>query len=325
MKNLFLVLGVILVVLIAGCTRFDIDLPKSENRESTIYVTHLKENAITALDMTTGNQEKVSLPFRFSSIVEIEPGYLLASVKEEDKLFEINVKESKVTPFLDVDEGILELLYNPEDKLLYAANGKTNRISVIDMEEKKALKEIEVGEYPSKMFLDSERLYVLTAGSGEVYVLDSTTQEVTGSFSVNARPEGLHYDGTYIWTGGHGAAGEMNEKLFAYDPETGKEMMSVNTGLMPIHILQHSPDSPLFVLSHGDHSLTKINAETYKVEEKIDVCDNPSYMVTDNRNLYVSCLDGDELLMVNQDNANIINRYKISNGPFLLFKGGEEE
>jgi hypothetical protein len=48
-------------------------------------------------------------------------------------------------------------------------------------------------------------------------------------------------------------------------------------------------------------------------------------MIADKRNLYVSCLDGDELLMVNQDNVNIINRYKISNGPFLLFKGGDEE
>ncbi|WP_417900192.1 YncE family protein [Bacillus haimaensis] len=324
MKNLF-VLGVILVVLLTGCTRVNIDLPKSDTPESTIYVTHLKENAITALDMPTGNQEKVSLPFRFSSIVEVEPGYLLASVKEEDQLFEINVKENKVTPILDVDEGILELLYNPEEKLLYAANGKSNRISVIDMEEKKAVKGIEVGEYPSKMFLDGDRLYVLTSGSGEVFVLDTATYEVTGSFSVNARPEGLHFDGTYLWTGGHGAAGEMNEKVFAYDPETGKEMMSVNTGLMPIHILQHSPDSPLFVLSHGDHSLTKINAETYKVEEKIDVCDNPSYMIAEKQSLYISCLDGDELLMVNQDNVNIMNRYKISNGPFLLFKGGDEK
>jgi YVTN family beta-propeller protein len=325
MKNGILVLGMLLVAIVAGCSRYDTELPEIANQESTIYVTHLKENAITALDMTTGNQEKVSLPFRFSSIVEIEPGYLLASVKKENQLFEINVKENKITPFLDVEEGIIELVYNPEDKVLYAANGKSNRISVIDLEGKKAVKEIEVGEYPSKMFLDSERLYVVTAGSGEVYVLDSTTQEVTGSFSVNARPEGLHFDGTYIWTGGHGGAGEMNEKVFAYDPETGKEMMSVNTGLMPIHILQYSPDSPLFVLSHGDHSLTKINAETYKLEEKVDVCDNPSYMIADKQNLYVSCLDGDELLMVNKDKVNIINRYKISNGPFLLFKGGDEE
>lgn len=324
MKNLF-VLGVILVVLLTGCTRVNIDLPKSGTLESTIYVTHLKENAITALDISIGKQKKTSLPFRFSSVVEIEPGYLLASVKEENQLYEINIRGGKITPFMDVEQGVIELVYDLKNRLIYAANAKSNRISVIDKEEKKAVKEIEVGEYPSKMFVDGDRLYVLTSGSGEVYVLDTDTYEETGSFSVNARPEGLHFDGTYIWTGGHGGAGELNEKVFAYDPETGKEMLSVNTGLMPIHILQNSPDSPLFVLSHGDHSLTKINAETSKVEEKIDVCDNPSYMIADKQSLYVSCLDGDELLMVNQDKVKIINRYKISNGPFLLFKGGEEE
>ncbi|MFE7064966.1 YncE family protein [Sutcliffiella sp. NPDC057660] len=325
MKNVFLLVGIMLVALVAGCSRFDIELPEIDSPESTIYVTHLKENAITALDITNGSQKKTNLPFRFSSIVEIEPGYLLASVKEEEQLFEINIKDGKITPFVDIEQGVIELVYDLENRLIYAANGKSNRISVIDMEEKKAVKEIEVGEYPSKMFLDGDRLYVLTSGSGEVYVLDTATYEVTGSFSVNARPEGLHFDGTYIWTGGHGGAGEMNGKVFAYDPETGKEMKSVNTGLMPIHILQNSPDSPLFVLSHGDHSLTKINAETYKVEEKIEVCDNPSYMIADKQSLYISCLDGDELLMVNQDKVNIMNRYKISNGPFLLFKGGDEE
>jgi len=308
MKNGILLFGILLLAIVAGCSRLEIELPEIDNPESTIYVTHLKENAITALDITNGSQKKTSLPFRFSSIVEIEPGYLLGSVKDEEKLFEVNLKDGKITPFVDVEQGIIELEYDLENSLIYAANAKSNRVSVIDLEEKKAVKDIKVGEYPSKMFLDSGRLYVLTAGSGEVFVLDSTTQEVTGSFSVNARPEGLHFDGTYIWTGGHGAAGEMNEKIFAYDPETGREMMSVNTGLMPIHILQNSPDSPLFVLSHGDHSLTKINAEAYKTEEKIDVCDNPSYMIADKRKLYVSCLDGDELLMVNQNNVNIINR-----------------
>ncbi|KMJ57451.1 hypothetical protein AB685_15640 [Bacillus sp. LL01] len=325
MKNPFIIIATILAVALFGCTSSDISLPKPVTDESTIYVTHLKENAITALDLSTGSQEKVSLPFRFSSIVEMKPGIYLAAVKEEESLYEINLKENKVSPIMDIDVGILEVLYDEESRLLYAGNGKTNKIQVIDIEKEEITQEVSVGEYPSKMFQDGERLFVLAAGSGEVYVMDTSTNKITNSFSVNERPEGLHFDGELVWTGGHGATGEMNEKVFAYDPDTGKEVKAVKTGLMPIQISQVTGNSSIYVLSHGDHSLSKINADNYEMEKKINVGDNPSYMIADGTNLYVSSLDGDEVLVLDKDSLDVVDEYDIPNGPFLLFKGGDAE
>lgn len=325
MKNPFIIIFALVAALLSACTSSDISLPETENTESVLYISHLKENALTALDLSTGKQEKVNLPFRFSSIVEIEPGIFLASVKEEESLYEINTKENKVTEFMDIEEGVLELLYDQDNQLLYTVNGKTNQLQVIDMKSKKVVRKIEVGEYPSKLVQHGEKLFVLAAGSGEVYVMDTSTNNITNTFSVNARPEGLHFDGKYIWTGGHGATGEMNEKVFAYDPETGEEMKAVKTGLMPIQISQVAGNSSIYVLSHGDHSLTKINSDSYEVEKKVNVGDNPSYMIADGNKLYVSSLDGDEVLVLDKENLNVVEEYGIENGPFLLFKGGDGE
>lgn len=324
MKNPFIIMAALLVAVLSACTSSDIALPKSDNPES-IYVSHLKENALTALELSTGNQEKISLPFRFSSIVEIEPGKFMASVKESETLYEINTTEKKVTEFMEVKEGVLELLYDQEHTSLYTVNGKTNTLQVIDMKRKKVIQEIDVGEYPSKIVKDGENLFVLSAGSGEVYVLDGSTNNITRSFSVNARPEGLHFDGKYIWTGGHGATGEMNEKVFAYDPTTGEEVLTRKTGLMPIQISQFHNHSSIYVLSHGDHSVTKLNGETYAVEKKINVGDNPSYMIADDSNLYISSLDGDEVLVLDSESLEIKDEFEVANGPFLLFKGGDGE
>ncbi|WP_339149243.1 MULTISPECIES: YncE family protein [unclassified Sutcliffiella] len=325
MKNPFIIIVALLTLTLSACTSSDIALPKTENKESVIYVSHLKENALTALDLSTGSQEKVSLPFRFSSIVEMEPGKFMASVKEEESLYEINTMENKVTEFMDIEEGVLELLYDQDNKLLYTVNGKSSKLQVIDLEKKEVVLEVNVGEYPSKMVKYGERLFVLAAGSGEVYILDTYKNDITNSFSVNARPEGLHFDGKYIWTGGHGETGEMNEKVFAYDPETGDEMLSKETGLMPIQISQITDTSSIYVLSHGDHSLTKLNRDTYEVEKKIHVGDNPSYMIADGSNLYVSSLDGDEVFVLEKDSLDVIEEYGVQGGPFLLFKGGDGE
>ncbi|NLP49742.1 hypothetical protein [Bacillus sp. RO1] len=325
MRYPLIIFAFIMIVMLSGCTSSDIALPKMKNEASVLYISHLKENAITALDLSTGNEEKVSLPIRFSAIVEIKSGIFVASVKEEESLYEININENKVSPYMDIDPGILELTYDHEKGNLYTVNGKANHIQVIDVEKKEIMEEISVGEYPSKMVHHGKLLFVLAAKSGEVYVMDTSTNKITNTFRVNERPEGLHFDGKYVWTGGHGATGEMNENVFAYDPETGKEVKSVTTGLMPIQISQVSGNSSIYVLSHGDHSLTKFNPDTYEVEKKINVGDNPSYMIADGTDLYVSSLDGDEILVLDQDSLDVVNKYAITNGPYLLFKGGEGE
>lgn len=325
MKHPFIIIAIIIAVSLTGCTSNDITLPKMENDESIMYISHLKENAITALDLATGSEEKVSLPFRFSSIVEIKSGVYMASVKEKESLYIIDTDKNKVSPYMELEEGIIELKYNSKNGLLYTANGKNNNIKVIDIEKKDILKEVSVGEYPSKMVYHEERLYVLASKSGEVYVMDTSSNTITNSFSVNERPEGLHFDGKNIWTGGHGGTGEMNEKVFAYDPQTGQEVKTVTTGLMPIQISQVSDKSSIYVLSHGDHSLTKFNADTFEVEKKINVGDNPSFMIADGTNIYVSSLDGDEVIVLDKSNLDVVEKYPILNGPYLLFKGGDEK
>ncbi|CAG9620685.1 YncE family protein [Sutcliffiella rhizosphaerae] len=322
MKKIIVFLVVVLTF--SGCNNNEIQLPTTNNLDSTIYITHLKENAITAMDISTGKQEKVSLPFTFSSIVEISSGFFIASVKEEEKLYKINVEEKIISPFLNVGNGIVDLLYDSQEKSLYAANVISNTIQVIDVQSEKQVNDIKVGEYPSKMLLNGQQLFVLSAGSSEVYKIDTTSNNITDSINVNPRPEGLQFDGKYLWTGGHGATGSLNDRIFGYDPETKKEEISVQTGLMPIQILQEDEGSDIFVLSHGDHSLSKLDPDTYSVEQKIFVGDNPSNMIVDKNNLYITCLDGDELAIIDKNTLEVQNVFVIENGPFLLFKGGNE-
>ena len=318
MKKLLLIAT--LIITLSGCVQSSIKLPKIDNSHSTIYVTHLKENAITSIQLDSNTQMKVSLPFAFSSIVEIKPGYFIASVKEENQLYKIDLIEHIISPLMKVDTGVLDLQYDFDSELLYAANSTKNNILTIDVQKKKVLNETKVGEYPSKLILYEHQLFVLSAGSGEVFVLNTANNE-KHSFKVNPRPEGLHFDGNFIWIGGHGPTGELNESVFAYEVSTGQQIHVIKTGLMPIQIIQEK--DRIYVLSHGDHSLTKINADTFEVVKKIHIGDNPNYMIMNEDEIYVSSLDGDQVFIVNKDSLEITNKYDVKNGPFLLFKGGE--
>ena len=318
MKKLLII--AILFITLSGCVQSSINLPKIDNSHNTIYVTHIKENAITSIHLDSDTQMKVSLPFAFSSIVQIKSGIFIASVKEENQLYRIDLNEHIISPLMKVDTGILDLQYDFESELLYAANSTKNNILTIDVQKKKVVKETKVGDYPSKIVLHEHQLFVLSAGSGEVFVLNTENNEKY-SFKVNPRPEGLHFDGNYIWIGGHGPTGELNESVFVYEVSTGQQIHAIKTGLMPIQISQD--EKAIYVLSHGDHSLTKIKADTFEVVKKIHIGDNPNYMIMDDDDIIVSSLDGDQVLIVNKDSLEITKKYDVKNGPFLLFKGGE--
>ncbi|QFT88630.1 hypothetical protein FIU87_08245 [Bacillus sp. THAF10] len=323
MLKFWSVLAIILIL--AGCTDDTIDMPKQISIENTIFVSHIKEKTMSAIDATNGTKASVSMPFVFSAIEELKPGLFLATVKESDKLYQIDVRKQKITPFMDLEKGALDLAYDKEGKSLYLANVETNQVLVIDISEKKVSEKIDVGAYPSHLFLHNEKLFVLAAGSENIAVVDKATKGILNTFDVNPRPEGLFFDGNYVWTGGHGEGAETNKRIFGYDPKTGEEKLSVETGLMPIQIKQYEKDGPMYVLSHGDHTVAKIDPKTYEVEKKVTLSDNPTNMIADDKEIFVTSLDGNELTKININDFEITGSYPTESGPYLLFKGGEEK
>jgi YVTN family beta-propeller protein len=320
LKKRIAVIGLLLIL--SACKESIIDIPVPEEGSSSIFVSHLKEPAVSTVNIEDGHIEMKTITFSLSSIAEIKHNQLIAVAKTQPDLYKINFNTEQISPLFKVGEGLVDIAYNPENNLLYACNAEQNKVQIVDMEKKKVIKELPVGEYPVKLQLDDGLLFVLTSGSGEVYVIDTKNQEVQSSFQVSPRPEGLFFDGNYLWVGGHGASGELNDKIYAYDPKTGHEVASVKTGLMPVHFYQDEKNSLLYVLNHGDHSLVSVNTETMKVEEKVFAGDNPSYMVGDKNYIYISSLDGDEIIQVNKENMKITKSFSVSSGPYLLYKGG---
>lgn len=321
MKKKGIVFIVFLLWITTGCGKEQVMIPSLDFNEG-LFISNLKEPSISVLNMEMEEGNNVEIPFTLSAISVKSESYIFAAGKNEAKLYGLDFSSNEMLPLFEVGEGIIDMEYNKESNLLYAANMEKNSVQIIDLEKKLVTKEINVGNYPVQLERSGTLLYVLASGSGEIFVVDLVKEEVIHSFEVNQRPAGLHFDGELLWVGGHGATGELNDMVYAYDPQSGEEISSVKTGLMPIFFHQDEKDSPIYVLSHGDHRLSRINSTTFQLEDHLELCDNPNFMIGDSNYLYVSCLDGDEVLLIDKKDWKIIKSISSVGGPFLLYKGG---
>ncbi|WP_078381133.1 YncE family protein [Sutcliffiella halmapala] len=321
MKNVRLIFIIFLLTIATGCNREHINIPSLDSNTS-LLVTNLKEPSISILNLKNEEGSNIGIPFIISAITAKDESYVFAAGKNEKNLFALDFGNNEMRPLFEVGEGIIDMEYNKDNSLLYTANVQKNSIQIIDMEKELVINEIKVGDYPVQMEQHGVFLYVLAGGSGEIYVLDLDKEEVIKTFEVNHRPAGLLFDGELLWVGGHGASGELNDRVYAYDPESGNEITSVKIGLMPIFFHQDEEDSPIYVLSHGDHRLSRLNSTTFQLEDQLELCDNPNFMSGDSDYLYVSCIDGDEVMIIDKKDWKIINSFSFEGGPFLLYKGG---
>lgn len=304
--------------LFVGCNDQAIDVPDSEN--PVMYITHAKEATLSYLD-TEQDKEigSTELPYVLTDMVKLSAHSFIGINSSNSRILEVDLESGKARTFMELEEGMSRLVYDPTSDLLYISNLEEKRIDVIDVETKSEVATLQLESAPKELKLgENGLLYVLTTEEDEVSVYDPVTEKVQSHFSVNASPAGMYKSNELVWLGGHGSNGELNRNVYAYDPTTSEQKAEIEVGLMPIAITDSDQPNVLFVLCHGDHSLYKVNTETKQVVDKVEVGQNPNDVKRVGNELYVANFDSDSISIIDATDLTLKKTVPVSKGPYFL-------
>lgn len=318
MKHFTIVLA-FFVVLVGGCHVERLDVP--EDDASYLLVAHVKEDKLSFIDIHTNELLLVeNSPIAITQLASIVDGKVLLTSENETAVMELNLQEGTLSPFVELNQGLTNLLYNEQDGLYVAdtLNHYVHRISYYDQD---VIGQIAIGSHPVDLEFGDDELFVLSGDEHEVTVVDLELQHLLRTFSVVERPAGMYYDGERLWVGGHGPYGDLNRMIYAYDPKSGELLQKVEVGLMPIAFYADDTSPYFYVLCHGEHAIYQMDQKTNEVVDVLTVGQNPNQVMGNREHLYVSNLDGDSISVIERNTFEVIAEISVAAGPYAMVLG----
>ncbi|WP_017727136.1 YncE family protein [Halalkalibacterium ligniniphilum] len=300
-----------------ACSERSLEIPQSDS--SLLIVSHVKEQTLTFID-PLHKEVLLSEDSRFplTEMVTIADGKMIASSQSESFLILYDLQKGKSRPFLELNQGLTALKYEAASNFLFVADIKNDQVHRIDIEKEELVNSIDVGAYPNALELGNGQLFVLNGDSNSVTILDIANDKVVKTFPVLNRPSGMYFDGEYLWIGGHGTFGQLNQNIHVYNPETGKKIREIEVGLMPVAFYGDETSPFIYALCHGEHTLSKIHKETYEVVDKIEVGQNPNFVYGNKESLFVSNLDGDSISLIDRATFKVKDELIVPSGPYMI-------
>ncbi|GHI00808.1 YncE family protein [Neobacillus kokaensis] len=320
-------LGPILLILflLSGCQTKEISVPPS--MKDTLIVSNLKKQEITFVDLQTGKLTASALNFRITSMEKIKPNTIILAGENEDSLYRLQLKEGTLTKSVQTGKGVNEMVYLTKDHLLLFTNGLKNTVGFYDVKKEKVIAEVKIGKFPVSMALNDKKnlLYVVNVKGASLSVIDISTKKELTHFPIIERPKGIFFDGKYVWVGGHGPYGSLNEYIYVYDPKTGKEVDRVKVGVMPVDFYGDVSSRYVYAICHGSSSVYKIDNKNRSVSKQLKVGANPYDITGDKYRIYVTSLDGDSLAIIDRTAFTKSKQIRLKNGPHMMILGEENE
>jgi len=108
----------------------------------------------------------------------------------------IDVAKKEVLETIELEGGQgkpVGVVVSPDNKTVYVANGRANRVSVVDAALGKVVASIPVGHRPWGIALsrDGKTLYTANGLSDDVSVIDVASRRVVATIAVGKRPLGV--------------------------------------------------------------------------------------------------------------------------------------
>ncbi|MCM3570536.1 YncE family protein [Neobacillus mesonae] len=320
-------LGSILLILLllSGCQAEKLSVPPS--MKDTLIVSNLKKPEISFVDLQKGKLTAGELSFRITSMEKINRDTIILAGENEDSLYRLQLKDGTLTKLSQTGKGINELLYRPKDHLLFFSNGSKNTVGFYDVQKDKVKAEVKTGEFPASMALNEKKnlLYVVNVKGGSLSIINIKTKKEISQFPIVERPKGIFFDGKYIWAGGHGPYGSLNDNIYVYDPETGEEVDHIKAGEMPVGFYGDHSSPYVYAICHGSSSVYRIDRKKRTVSKPLKVGANPYDIIGDKKRIYVTSLDGDSLSIIARDDFTITKQIRLENGPHMMILGEENE
>ena len=163
------------------------DLKISQSQE-TLYSTDTDSGTISIINTTTNTLIQQVLTDATVHGIAIFNDTLYVGDVYGGKVLVIN--DGVVKDEIKVGSGPEYLEVNPNGKFLYVAN-LWSPISVVDLEQKKVIKEIDSGKTPHGLLFtnDGSRLFIVNMKSNTLSIIDAEKHEIIKTIAVGERPE----------------------------------------------------------------------------------------------------------------------------------------
>lgn len=181
----------------------------------------------------------------------------------------------------------------------YVSNGKSNTVSVLDIDTYKSIKTIAVGNNPTGVAANpaGNEVYVVNAGSGTVSVIDAERNLVSGIVRVGEKPYfvAVANDGLRAYV-----ANSASNNLSVIDLPQHKVIRNIPVGKAP-GLAQVSANGKLVVTSNReDDSISIIDAQKMAVRSTIQTCRQPTELafLPDASKVFVTCSGSGQVAVV---------------------------
>jgi YVTN family beta-propeller protein len=167
-------------------------------------------------------------------------------------------------------EGGHHLALSPDDKYLYVGNEYDTRVSVIDTQEMRKIKDVEVGSGPDYITptmywdgkaIDTPYVFVSVDKDHQVAVIDVKTNEVVKIIPFEGSVHGINLtpDGKTVW-----AAAIGTKQIAVIDVATLEVTHMIDMDKPPVHIV-FSPDGKWAYVTGGGQELVQFDTHTYQM------------------------------------------------------------
>lgn len=319
-KIIFLLL---FVIFLSACQGNQLSLP---NDRSFLLVSHVKDDVLTFLNMDDFTVLKET-PFSYQihTVEIVDDDKMLFTGKLEEAVYMLDLQTGEIESLYEFGQGILSLLFDENERILYLTDAKTDSVLVFDYDHRKIVAVIKVGSYPVDLEMNDERteLYVLASDANEIYVVSLEEQKVVNTISTMEGSTTLFFDGSYLWVGGHGMYRDLNEFIYLYDVKKGEMVERLKVGSMPIFFHEMEDLQYIAVLCHGSHELYVIDRNSYDVVTKLEAGMNPYYAISNEQYLFISGMDSHDVTIIDKDTLEIVDVVDVKDGPYAMVIGGQ--
>ncbi|KYG26564.1 YncE family protein [Alkalihalobacillus trypoxylicola] len=314
-RNIMLILSFIFILFLSSCSQQEFEAPLLD--EPYLLVSHVKEPAFSYINLNT--HEKIGSfkqPYPLTNLISLAPHELLATSQQHNAILHYDLLAGTIEPVLTINKGLTDLVYNEIKNQLYVTDIQNNVIHIINALNYSVEETIEVGQSPTELSLDQDNqlLYVLNLNSHSLVIIDLENMSIKHEFDVIDRPSGLFIKNNLVWVGGHGPYGDLNRHIYGYDIATGELIEKIEVGLMPIAMYGDEQEDFIYILCHGDHILTKIDTTTNTLINTVSVGQNPNYLTSNNRSIYVTNLDSNTVSIIDK-NTFTVETITVQEGP----------
>jgi len=267
-----------------------------DQQRSRLYVSH--GTTVHVIDLTTEQPVGIidNMQGNHGIAVAAEAGKGFISDGKANSVVAFDIKTLKTIASIPLTGKKPDaIIYDPFSKQVYAFDGGSNNVSVIDVNSLKEIAVIDVGGGPEFAVSDNMgKIYNNIEDKNSLKVIDSKSHQVINTFPLSpcGGPTGLAIDtkNKRLFTGCR-----ENKGMSVVDITTGKVVTTVPIGA-GVDAVAYDPETKLIFCSNGDATTTIIrqeSADSYSVVQTLATQTRAKTLALDTKThkIYLSVVD----------------------------------